>query len=69
MASNELTFDLVHSFLLDNGGKVRNREAVRYFRNYLTDPVSKGKFRLLISLNLIRNSFCLQTVSVKQPVE
>lgn len=44
MASNELTFDLVHSFLLDNGGKVRNREAVRYFRNYLTDPVCKGEF-------------------------
>lgn len=42
MASNELTFDLVYSFLLDNGGKVVNRDAVRYFRSYLTDPVTKG---------------------------
>lgn len=44
MASFELTFDLVHTFLLDNGGKVRNRDAVRYFRSYLTDPVTKGEF-------------------------
>lgn len=44
MASSELTFDLVHSFLLDNGGKVRNHDAVRYFKSYLTDPVNKGEF-------------------------
>lgn len=44
MASDELTFDLVHSFLLENGGKVRNRDAVRYFKPYLADTVNKGEF-------------------------
>ncbi|KAG5874483.1 hypothetical protein JTB14_004400 [Gonioctena quinquepunctata] len=45
MASNNLTLEQVHSFLVEKGGKVKNRDAVRYFKSYLTDPASKDENR------------------------
>lgn len=47
MASGDLTVDLVYNYLVEKGGKVRNRDAVRYFRTYLTDPVLKGNYVFL----------------------
>lgn len=43
MAAPELTFQEIYEFFLENGGKVKNRDAVRHFKRYLTDPISKGK--------------------------
>ncbi|CAG9821580.1 unnamed protein product, partial [Phaedon cochleariae] len=35
----------VHGFLVEKGGKVKNRDAVRYFKSYLTHPESKDENR------------------------
>lgn len=48
MASGDLTLDLVYNYLVEKGGKVNNRDAVRYFRTYLTDPALKGKSVFLV---------------------
>ncbi|KAL1517009.1 hypothetical protein ABEB36_000829 [Hypothenemus hampei] len=45
MAASELNFQLIYDYLLENGGKVRNRDAVRYFKIFLTDPVNKDDNR------------------------
>lgn len=43
MAASELTLEQIYSFLKEKGGKVKNRDAVRYFKAYLTDPQTKGE--------------------------
>ncbi|XP_067120142.1 ankyrin repeat domain-containing protein SOWAHC-like [Centruroides vittatus] len=35
---NVLTFDSVRDYLFQNGGKVNNRELVKHFQSYLTNP-------------------------------
>lgn len=42
MEDNILTLEQIHLYLLQNGGKVRNRDVVRHFKSFLTDPVTKG---------------------------
>ncbi|KAJ8928496.1 hypothetical protein NQ314_018945, partial [Rhamnusium bicolor] len=46
MASSDLTLDQIYYFLKEKGGKVRNRDAVRYFKGYLTDPLTKDENRM-----------------------
>ncbi|CAG9858132.1 unnamed protein product [Phyllotreta striolata] len=45
MADNFLTIEQIHLYLLQNGGKVKNRDAVRHFKGYLTDPLTKDENR------------------------
>ncbi|XP_060534723.1 uncharacterized protein LOC132707074 [Cylas formicarius] len=46
MASGELSLEQIQAFFKENGGKVKNRDAVRYFRRYLTDPENKDENRV-----------------------
>ncbi|CAH1123175.1 unnamed protein product [Ceutorhynchus assimilis] len=45
MASSEFNFQLIFDYFKENGGKVKNRDAVRYFKRYLTDPATKDENR------------------------
>ena len=42
-APMEFTLDSVRDFMLDRGGKVTNHELVKHFKQFLTDPHTKGK--------------------------
>ncbi|XP_018576011.2 ankyrin repeat domain-containing protein SOWAHC [Anoplophora glabripennis] len=46
MAASELTLEQIYQFLKEKGGKVKNRDAVRYFKGYLTDPQTKEENRV-----------------------
>ncbi|XP_048525641.1 ankyrin repeat domain-containing protein SOWAHB isoform X3 [Dendroctonus ponderosae] len=46
MAAPELSFQIVYEFFVENGGKVKNKDAVRHFKRYLTDPARKNENRL-----------------------
>ncbi|XP_057653973.1 uncharacterized protein LOC130892535 [Diorhabda carinulata] len=46
MEDSLLDLEQVHVYLLENGGKVKNRDVVRYFKNYLTDPLTKDENRV-----------------------
>ncbi|XP_066138966.1 ankyrin repeat domain-containing protein SOWAHC [Euwallacea fornicatus] len=45
MAAGELSFQVILEYFLENGGKVKNRDAVRHFKRYLTDPSTKDENR------------------------
>ncbi|XP_050301764.1 uncharacterized protein LOC126739971 isoform X2 [Anthonomus grandis grandis] len=53
MGSLELNFQLILEYFRENGGKVKNRDAVRYFKRYLTDPalkdINRQKFKEYIN--------------------
>ncbi|CAH0546751.1 unnamed protein product [Brassicogethes aeneus] len=53
MASSELTFEQIYLYFKENGGVVKNRDAVSAFKRYLTDSRSKedarNKFRTYIN--------------------
>ncbi|KAJ8982786.1 hypothetical protein NQ317_018487 [Molorchus minor] len=53
MASSELTLEEIYSFLKEKGGKVRNRDAVRFFKAYLTNPQTKGSWGLAGSTQVL----------------
>lgn len=43
MASpSELSLAEIRNFMLKNGGKVTNHELVKYFKQFLTNPNTKG---------------------------
>ncbi|VEN58899.1 unnamed protein product, partial [Callosobruchus maculatus] len=46
MSSSELSLELVYGFFKEKGGKVKNRDAVRHFKGYLTDPAHKEENRI-----------------------
>lgn len=39
----ELSLAEIRNFMLKNGGKVTNHELVKYFKQFLTHPDTKGK--------------------------
>ena len=41
-APKEFTLDAVRLFIIDRGGKVTNHELVKHFKQFLTDPLTKG---------------------------
>ncbi|XP_066250572.1 ankyrin repeat domain-containing protein SOWAHA [Euwallacea similis] len=45
MAAGELSFQVILEYFLENGGKVKNKDAVRHFKRYLTDPSTKDENR------------------------
>ncbi|XP_044014737.1 ankyrin repeat domain-containing protein SOWAHB isoform X2 [Aphidius gifuensis] len=46
MASpNELSIEEIRKYLLNNGGLARNHDLVKYFKNYLTDPLTRVEAR------------------------
>ncbi|CAH1980810.1 unnamed protein product [Acanthoscelides obtectus] len=55
MAASELTLELLYEFFKENGGKVKNIDAVRYFKSYLTDPTHKkeNRFKFKTFVNTI----------------
>lgn len=40
---SELSLAEIRNFMLKNGGKVTNHELVKYFKQFLTHPNTKGK--------------------------
>lgn len=42
-APTEFTLESVREFMLEKGGKVTNHELVKHFKQFLTDPYTKGK--------------------------
>lgn len=38
----ELSLAEIRNFMLKNGGKVTNHELVKYFKQFLTNPNTKG---------------------------
>lgn len=44
MAATELSLEKIYEYFVQNGGLVSNRDVVRHFRRYLTDPASKGTY-------------------------
>lgn len=42
MAASELSIEEIHSYFLEKGGKVSNKELVKHFKRYLTHHESKG---------------------------
>ncbi|XP_030767459.1 ankyrin repeat domain-containing protein SOWAHB isoform X2 [Sitophilus oryzae] len=45
MASKSLSIEEIHQFFRENGGKVKNKDVVRHFKKYLTDPATKDENR------------------------
>ena len=43
-APTEFTLETVREFMLEKGGKVTNHELVKHFKQFLTDPYTKGNF-------------------------
>jgi hypothetical protein len=41
-APTEFTLESVRSFMLEKGGKVTNHDLVKHFKQFLTDPYTKG---------------------------
>jgi hypothetical protein len=41
-APTEFTLESVRAFMLERGGKVTNHELVKHFKQFLTDPYTKG---------------------------
>lgn len=39
---SELSLNEIRKFMLKSGGKVTNHELVKYFKNFLTNPDTKG---------------------------
>lgn len=44
----ELSLAEIRDFMLKNGGKVTNHELVKYFKQFLTNPNTKGNIYILI---------------------
>lgn len=42
----ELSLEAVRKFMLENGGKVTNHDLVKHFKQFLTNPVNRGKLCL-----------------------
>lgn len=40
--TSDISIEEIRDYLIRNGGKVSNRELVKHFKKYLTDPNSKG---------------------------
>lgn len=45
MTPSELSLKEIHYFMIKNGGKVTNHDLVKYFKKFLTNPSTQGKFR------------------------
>lgn len=45
-APTEFTLESVREFMLEKGGKVTNHELVKHFKQFLTDPYTKGNFSI-----------------------
>lgn len=43
-APSELSLEEIRNFMLKNGGKVTNHDLVKHFKQFLTDPNTKGIF-------------------------
>ena len=41
-APREFTLEAVRCFIIEKGGKVTNHELVKHFKQFLTDPATKG---------------------------
>ena len=41
--ASELSLQAVRELLLDKGGIVRNKDLVRYFKEFLNNPATKGE--------------------------
>lgn len=60
MAAGELSIEAIHEYFVERGGIVANREVVKHFKRYLTDPATKGMCNFfVIPINLIVKWFCL----------
>lgn len=44
MAASELSLEEILKFFVEKGGIVANRDVVRHFKKYLTDPLTQGTF-------------------------
>jgi hypothetical protein len=42
MATSNLTLEQIYDYFKENGNVVKNRELVHHFKEYLTDPATKG---------------------------
>ena len=60
-APTEFTLESVRSFMLEKGGKVTNHDLVKHFKQFLTDPYTKGNVtrspKRLNAFNLLRIVF------------
>jgi hypothetical protein len=45
-APTEFTLESVRAFMLEKGGKVTNHELVKHFKQFLTDPCTKGNYSI-----------------------
>lgn len=55
MAGSEITIEEIHKYLIQCGGFVSNRDVVRHFKRYLTDPISKGNINSSIERKINYN--------------
>ncbi|KAF2901425.1 hypothetical protein ILUMI_04761 [Ignelater luminosus] len=46
MAAAELSIEAIHEYFVEKGGIVANREVVKHFKPYLTDPATKDEARI-----------------------
>lgn len=46
-APSELSIAEIRKFMLENGGKVTNHELVKHFKQFLTNPNTKGEYWLV----------------------
>lgn len=45
MASpSELSLEEIRKYLINNNGSARNHDLVKYFKTFLTDPLTRGEF-------------------------
>ncbi|XP_031346332.1 ankyrin repeat domain-containing protein SOWAHB isoform X3 [Photinus pyralis] len=45
MAANELSIDVIRDYFIEKGGIVSNRDVVKHFKRYLTDPSTRDEAR------------------------
>ncbi|KAK5642839.1 hypothetical protein RI129_009006 [Pyrocoelia pectoralis] len=46
MAANELSIDVILDYFIEKGGIVSNRDVVKHFKRYLTDPSTREEARI-----------------------
>lgn len=53
----ELSLSEIRNFMLSKGGKVTNHELVKYFKKFLTNPNTQGKWKTVECYDFHANRF------------